>query len=125
MFRRDLITMLLAQPMRVGELAEALDLRQREMAGELEHLRRRLKNQPYRLEVIPARCRQCGFTFSSDKVTKPGKCPDAAAPGFMSPRDLLAVFDECSSLAGRIQFRSRENLLTIPGEAAPNAGIRF
>jgi hypothetical protein len=86
MFRKDLITMLLDHPMGVGELAQAMDLRTRDMAAELEHLRQSLRNRPYRLEILPARCRKCGFTFQADKLTKPGKCPRCHGTWIQEPR---------------------------------------
>jgi len=86
MFRKDLIPMLLDHPMGVGELARAMDLRTRDMAVELEHLRQSLRNRPYRLEVLPARCRKCGFTFPADKLTKPGKCPRCHGTWIREPR---------------------------------------
>jgi hypothetical protein len=86
MRRRDLIDLLLDRPMAAGELARALDLRPRELAAELEHLRQSLRHEPYRLEVDPARCRKCGFTFDPDKLSKPGKCPRCRGTWIREPR---------------------------------------
>ncbi|MFA9460652.1 transcriptional regulator [Thiohalorhabdus methylotrophus] len=86
MYRKDLILMLRDNPMGVGELAQALGMRGKDVADELTHLRQSLRNEPYRLEVIPAVCRKCGFTFSADKLTKPGKCPECRGTWIHEPR---------------------------------------
>jgi len=92
MFRKDLIPLLLDHPREVGELARTLGLRQRDMAGELEHLRHSLRNEPLRLVITPATCRKCGFTFPADKLTKPGKCPKCRSTWIHEP--LVAVEED-------------------------------
>ncbi|MFB6261502.1 MAG: transcriptional regulator [Thiohalorhabdaceae bacterium] len=86
MFRKDLINALLNQPTGINELARHFGLGEREMAGELEHLRQSFRNEPYRLVVHPATCRKCGFTFGSDRMTKPGKCPRCWSTWIQEPR---------------------------------------
>ena len=75
MFRKDLIDLLLNNPTSVHEIARLLDLTPKDVADDLRHLARSLRHSDYQLRVTPARCRKCGFTFSPDKITKPGKCP--------------------------------------------------
>ncbi|KPV39193.1 hypothetical protein AN478_13030 [Thiohalorhabdus denitrificans] len=89
MYRKDLILMLRDNPMGVGELAQAVGMRPRDLAGELEHLRQSLRNEPFRLVIIPATCRKCGFTFDADKLTKPGKCPRCRGTWIQEPRVLV------------------------------------
>lgn len=86
MFRKDLIDVLLDNPTGINELAEAFGLTPREMAGELEHLRQSFRNEAYRLQVFPATCRQCGFTFNPEHLTKPGKCPECRGTWIRQPR---------------------------------------
>lgn len=86
MFRKDLIDSLLDQPTAINALAQAFGLGQREMAGELEHLRQSFRNEPYRLVVLPATCRKCGFTFDREQLTKPGKCPKCWSTWIQEPK---------------------------------------
>lgn len=86
MYRKDLINTLLDHPIGINELAGAFGLNEREMAGELEHLRQSFRNEPYRLVVLPATCRKCGFNFDRDRLTKPGKCPRCWGTWIQEPR---------------------------------------
>ena len=85
MYRKDLIERLLDNPVGIGELAAEYGLTTRAMAGELEHLRRSFRNESYRLVVLPAQCRRCGFRFDADKLTKPGKCPECRSTWIQEP----------------------------------------
>jgi len=86
MLRKNLIDALVDHPTGINELAQAFGLTQREMAGELEHLRQSFRNEPYRLRVFPATCRQCGFAFHAEHLTKPGKCPECRGTWIQQPR---------------------------------------
>lgn len=86
MYRKDLIDELLDNPTGINELAQTFGLSPKEMAGELEHLRKSLRNEPYRLVIHPARCRKCGFAFDPDRLTKPGKCPECRGTWIHEPQ---------------------------------------
>jgi hypothetical protein len=88
-FRRDLIDWLLENPMSVNELARELGEQPREVEEDLRHLLRSLKHQPYRAVVTPAQCRKCGFIFRSEKLIKPGKCPECHGTWIAEP--LVAI----------------------------------
>ncbi len=75
MFRKDLISLLQDSPLGLKDTAKLLEMRPREVEDDLKHLMKSLKHSKYRLHVIPARCRKCGFKFQQDKLHKPGKCP--------------------------------------------------
>lgn len=75
MFRKDLIPLLQDRPLTVGEIAALVDEHPRDVAADLEHLFKSLRNEPYRVVIIPAQCRKCGFEFHRDKLRKPGRCP--------------------------------------------------
>ena len=32
-----------------------------------------------RIEILPARCKACGFEFGADRLAKPGRCPSCKA----------------------------------------------
>jgi predicted Zn-ribbon and HTH transcriptional regulator len=73
-FRKHLID-LLAEPRSVSSIARELGLQRADVEDDLRHLIRSARAAGHRIVVEPARCKACGFTFSEDKLTKPGKCP--------------------------------------------------
>ena len=75
MFRKELMAMLLGNPMSVTQIARIVGEHPSQVADDLRHLVRSLKHSEYRTIIEPARCRTCGFTFGEDKLSKPGKCP--------------------------------------------------
>jgi predicted Zn-ribbon and HTH transcriptional regulator len=74
-FRKDLLTLLSAEPRSASSLARELGLNRRDMAEDLRHLLRSARAAGHRIMIEPARCRTCGFTFDEDKLSKPSKCP--------------------------------------------------
>ncbi len=86
LFRPDLIALLRDRPMSLREAAEATRSVPKDVEAALRHLARSLKRSDYRLVVEPARCRGCGFTFSEDKLAKPGRCPLCRQTRVHAPR---------------------------------------
>ena len=86
MFRKNLIPILLGNPMSVVEIARAADEAPSQVADDLQHLLRSLKHTRYKARVQPARCRACGFAFSEEKLTKPSKCPKCHSTWILDPR---------------------------------------
>jgi len=86
MYRRDLLPLLRDEPLTVHEIAREMECPVTEVIDALRHLQKSLRHRPERLEVEPARCRKCGFTFSSDKLSKPGKCPRCRSKWIREPR---------------------------------------
>ena len=86
MFRRDLIDILLGNPMTVNQIARLLDESPSRIADDLNHLLRSLKHTEYKAVVEPARCRACGFQFSEEKLTKPSKCPECKSTWVQEPK---------------------------------------
>jgi transcriptional regulator len=76
MFRKDLIQLLSLQPRSVSSLARELGLRRGDVEDDLRHAIRSARAAGHSIEILPARCRSCGFTFGEDKLSKPGKCPE-------------------------------------------------
>lgn len=71
--RQELIDMLTRAPRTVRELCAELERSIRDVADDLAHVRRSLGS---RFRVEPARCEQCGLTFSKRRrVTTPSRCP--------------------------------------------------
>lgn len=86
MFRKNLIELLLGNPMTVNQIARAVDESPRQVADDLQHLFRSLKHTEYKAVVEPAICRACGFEFSEEKLTKPSKCPQCHRTWLLEPR---------------------------------------
>ena len=74
-FRRHLIELLSAEPRSASSLAREMGLRRGDIEEELQHALRSASAAGHRIEVIPARCKDCGFTFDPDRLAKPGRCP--------------------------------------------------
>ena len=75
MARKELIPLLLDNPMTVSEIARATDQSQGDVANDLEHLLLSLKHTEYEAAISPAQCRKCRFEFGTEKLRKPSKCP--------------------------------------------------
>jgi len=86
MFRKNLIDMLLGNPMTVSQIARLVDESPARVADDLNHLFRSLKHTEYKAIVEPARCRTCGFEFSKQKLPKPSKCPECHSTWVLEPR---------------------------------------
>jgi predicted Zn-ribbon and HTH transcriptional regulator len=89
MLRRDLIEVLLDRPTPVSLLARQLGLSSKELQEDLKHLFRSLEHTPYCPVVFPARCRKCGFEFSTSKTSKPSRCPQCRSQWLAEPRIML------------------------------------
>jgi len=91
MFRKDLITLLLGNPMGVSQIAREVKETPGQVADDLQHLLRSLKHSDYRASIAPARCRACGFEFSKAKLTKPSKCPECHSTWIQEPKIGIAI----------------------------------
>ena len=85
MFRKDLITLLHDNPLRLSEIARLYDVPLKEVLDDVKHLRKTLKHSAYRLDIMPAECRKCGFVFSAEKLSKPSKCPQCRSTWLEEP----------------------------------------
>ncbi len=88
-FRRDLIALLTAEPRSVSSLARDLGLKRGDVEDALRHAIRSARAAGHRVEILPARCRACGFTFDEHKLTKPGKCPACRGTRVYEPQILI------------------------------------
>ena len=75
MFRRQLIELLTHEPRTVSSLAREMGLRRNEMEEDLRHALRSAGAAGHHIEIVPARCKDCGFEFGADRLAKPGRCP--------------------------------------------------
>lgn len=75
MFRKDLIPVLESEPLTLNQIARRFQVDLRSAEADLKHLSLSLKHLGRCLEVTPARCKQCDFTYPPEKLKKPSKCP--------------------------------------------------
>jgi predicted Zn-ribbon and HTH transcriptional regulator len=74
-FRRQIIDLLSREPRSASSIAREMGLRRGEIEEDLRHALRSAAAAGHRVEIIPARCKDCGFTFAADRLVKPGRCP--------------------------------------------------
>jgi predicted Zn-ribbon and HTH transcriptional regulator len=75
MFRKHLLELLSEEPRSVSRLARDLGLSRGDVEDDLRHMIRSARAAGHRVEILPARCRSCDFTFAEDRLGKPGRCP--------------------------------------------------
>lgn len=73
--RRQLIDLLSREPRSVSSLAREMGMTRKDMEADLRHALRSARAAGYTIEVLPARCKTCGFIFGADKLSKPSRCP--------------------------------------------------
>jgi predicted Zn-ribbon and HTH transcriptional regulator len=83
--RRLLIELLSHEPRSVSSLARELGLRRGDIDEDLRHALRSAISAGHRVEVIPARCKDCGFVFGPDRLSKPGRCPSCKGSRLFEP----------------------------------------
>ena len=86
MFRKDLLDLLLGNPMGVSQIAREVNESPSQIVDDMQHLLLSLKHTNYRAAIEPARCRACGFEFSGEKLTKPSKCPECHSTWVLEPK---------------------------------------
>jgi predicted Zn-ribbon and HTH transcriptional regulator len=75
MFRKHLIDLLSYEPRSISSLARELKLKRGDVEDDLRHAIRSARAQGHQVEVLPARCKSCGFVFGEEKLSKPSRCP--------------------------------------------------
>jgi transcriptional regulator len=87
--RQELLARLAGQSRSVSSLARELGLKRGDVEDDLRHVLRSAQTEGWHVEVVPARCRTCGFTFDEQKLSKPGKCPACRGTRLFEPQILL------------------------------------
>lgn len=73
--RRDIIRLMMEGPVTPYDISGELGISEREAADHLTHALVTARRK-YRVEVTPALCGSCGFTFTErKKVKRPSRCP--------------------------------------------------
>jgi predicted Zn-ribbon and HTH transcriptional regulator len=84
--RRLLIELLSDAPRSVSSIAREMGLRRRDAEEDLRHALRSAVAAGHRVEVIPARCKDCDFVFGEDRLSKPGRCPACKGSRVFEPQ---------------------------------------
>ncbi len=77
--RRHLHELLSHEPRSVSSLARELGLRRHDLETDLQHMLRSAAARGDAIDVLPARCKACGFEFGTDRLAKPSRCPSCKA----------------------------------------------
>ena len=73
-------------PLTAKDLSGMLGVSEKEVLDHLEHIRRSSRRGSYRLHIMPAECRKCGFVFETrTRFSKPGKCPQCRSTYIREP----------------------------------------
>ena len=75
----------LAEPRTASSLARELGLRRGDVEEDLRHVIRSARSAGEHVTIAPARCKQCGFLFDDEKLSKPGKCPECRGTRIFEP----------------------------------------
>lgn len=78
---RDVLT----EPRTVSSLARELGLRRDDVEEDVRHAIRSARAAGEMVRIEPARCKQCGFLFDPDRLSKPGKCPQCRGTRIFEP----------------------------------------
>jgi predicted Zn-ribbon and HTH transcriptional regulator len=84
-FRRHLIDLLSHEPRSVSSIARELGLRRADIEDDLQHAIRSAMAAGHQVEIVPARCKDCGFVFADDRLVKPGRCPSCKGSRLFEP----------------------------------------
>jgi hypothetical protein len=84
--RRELIALLSHEPRSVSSIAREMGLHRGDVEDDLLHALRSAAAQGHLVVVIPARCKDCGFVFDADRLTKPSRCPSCKRSRLFEPQ---------------------------------------
>jgi len=84
-FRRQLIDLLSDDFRSASSLARELGMTRGDIEDDLRHALRSARAAGHDLEIVPARCKSCGFVFGEDKLLKPGRCPACKGSRLLEP----------------------------------------
>ena len=88
--RRQLIELLSREPRSASSIAREMGVRRADIEEDLAHALRSAAAAGHRIDVIPARCKDCGFVFGEDRLTKPGRCPSCRGSRLFEPMIRIA-----------------------------------
>lgn len=90
--RRQIRTLLEEGPCTAKEISSFVHRPEKEVESHLEHLRKSLRSEGRRLDLIPAECRGCGFVFRKrDRLKAPTRCPVCKGEAISDPSFRVAA----------------------------------
>jgi len=85
--RQRIVELLRIAHLTPREISAAVGIREKAVAGHLEHIRKSLHSTDGQLEIDPATCRKCGFAFTKrERLDRPGRCPLCKGQSIAEPR---------------------------------------
>lgn len=74
--RQTIVTLLEHHTLSARDISAAVRIPEREVIDHLEHIRASTLNIGRHLQITPAICKKCGFSFSKrERLSRPGRCP--------------------------------------------------
>ena len=89
-FRRHLLDLLSHEPRSVSSLARDLGMSRGDMDDDVRHALRSAAASGHHIVVIPARCKNCEFVFSTDRLSRPSRCPSCKGTRLFEPMIRIA-----------------------------------
>ena len=84
--RQRLIDCLYGGPYTARDLSGKVGIAEKEVVSHLSHIDRTLAGKGRKLDIIPACCQVCGFTFDSKKrYSRPSRCPKCRSERTTAP----------------------------------------
>jgi predicted Zn-ribbon and HTH transcriptional regulator len=84
--RKELLDRIVGERRSVSSLARELGLTRGDVEEDLRHALQSAEAAGYRVAILPASCRACGFTFDTRKLSKPSKCPSCRGTRLFEPQ---------------------------------------
>lgn len=85
MNRKLLLDALGPVPRSLSDLAAQFGVKRKDVEDALPHVLRSARTAGVPLVVVPARCKQCDFTFGETKLTRPSRCPQCKGSSLHEP----------------------------------------
>jgi transcriptional regulator len=83
--RKQLLDALGPTPRSLSDLAAQLGVSRRDVEDALPHIVRSARAAGRRLLIVPARCRDCDFTFDESRLSRPSRCPQCRGSSVHEP----------------------------------------
>jgi transcriptional regulator len=83
--RRHLLEALGPTPRSLSDLAAQFGVSRKDIEDALPHVVRSARVAGTRLLIVPARCRECDFTFDPSRLSRPGRCPQCRGTSLHEP----------------------------------------
>jgi transcriptional regulator len=83
--RKLLLDALGPTPRTLSDLAAQFGVSRRDVEDALPHIVRSARAAGRRLLIVPARCRDCDFTFDESRLSRPSRCPQCRGSSLHEP----------------------------------------